>query len=81
MCYCTVFALFCFEFEGSFQVQAPRGLYLEGRFNGGFLRYEYGELIFGGAYFRNFAVCVISNNNPHELCTCNKIFGSCTATT
>ena len=26
-----------------------RGLYLEGRFNGGFLRYEFGGLIFGGA--------------------------------
>ena len=33
----TVFALFYFVFEGSFQVQAPwGGLYLEGRFNGGF---------------------------------------------
>ena len=33
----TVFALFYFVFEGNFQVQAPReGLYLEGRFNGGF---------------------------------------------
>ena len=28
----------------------------EGRFNGGFLRYEFGGLIFGGAYFRNFTV-------------------------
>ena len=51
----TVFALFYFVFEGSFQVQAPRGggLYLEGRFNGGFfLRYQFGSsyleaLIFG----------------------------------
>ena len=32
----TVFALFYFVFEGNFQVQAPGGLYLEGRFNGGF---------------------------------------------
>jgi len=36
MCYCTVFSLFYFEFEGSFQVQAPGGLYLEWRFNDGF---------------------------------------------
>ena len=36
MCYCTVFALFYFEFEVNFQVQAPGGLYSEGRFNGGF---------------------------------------------
>ena len=33
LCYCTVFALIYFEFEGNFQVQAPGGLYLEGRFN------------------------------------------------
>ena len=32
----TVFALFDFVFEGNFQVQAPGGLRLEGRFNGGF---------------------------------------------
>ena len=30
------FSLFCFVvFRGNFQVQAPGGLYLEGRFNGG----------------------------------------------
>ena len=33
---CTFFALFYFVFEGDFQVQVPGGLYLEGRFNGGF---------------------------------------------
>ena len=48
------FSLFCFVFEDNFQVQAPGGwreggLYLEGRFNGGFLRYEFGGLLFGGA--------------------------------
>ena len=34
----TVFALFYSVFDGNFQVQAPGGggLYLEGRFNGGF---------------------------------------------
>ena len=50
-----VFALFYFVFEGNFQVQAPppggRGDLTEG-----FLRYEFGGLIFGGAYFRNFTV-------------------------
>ena len=48
----TVFALFCYVFEGNFQVQAPRGLiYIKGRFNEGFfLRYEFAGLIFGGAY-------------------------------
>ena len=32
----TVFALFYLVFEGNFQVQAPGGLYLEGRFKEGF---------------------------------------------
>ena len=45
------FSLFHFVFDGNFQVQAPRGgLYLEVRFNGGFLRYNFWGLIFGGAY-------------------------------
>ena len=58
----TIFPLFYFVFEGKFQVLAPRGgLYSEGRFNGGLLRYDFGGLIFGGpytwrGYFRNFAV-------------------------
>ena len=48
----TVFALFYFVLEGNFQVQAPGGgLYLEGRFNGGFF-----ALRVSGAYFRNFTV-------------------------
>ena len=52
MCYCTVFALFYFEFEGNFQVQAPGGLYLEGRFNGWFfvLRLGLGGGGGGGLY-------------------------------
>ena len=56
----TVFALFYFVFEGNVQVQAPGGgggLYLEGRFNGGFFCVtSFGGLIFGGASFRNFTV-------------------------
>ena len=48
----TVFALFYFVFEGNFpSTSPPGGLYLEGRFNGGFfLHYWFGGLIFGGAY-------------------------------
>ena len=47
----TVFALFYFVFEGNFQVQAPRGTYIwRGDLTEGFLRYEFGGLIFGGAY-------------------------------
>ena len=61
----TVFACFTLYLRAIFQVQAPGGLYLEGRFNGGFFvlpfwgayirRGLYLEgLIHGGAYFRNF---------------------------
>ena len=59
----TIFALFYFVFKGKFRVQAPLGgLYLEGRFIRGFLRYDFGGLyleglIHGGAYFQNFTVC------------------------
>ena len=50
----TVFALFTLYLRAIFQLQAPRGIYLEGRFNGGFLRYGFEGLIHGEAYFRNF---------------------------
>ena len=47
----TIFALFYFVFEGKFQVQAPRGAYIRrGDLKEGFLRYDFGGLIFGGAY-------------------------------
>ena len=54
----TIFAFFNFVFEGNFKAQAPRGggLYLEGNSTEGFLCYEFGGLIHGGAYFRNFTV-------------------------
>ena len=34
----------------------PGGLHSEGRFNWGFLRYDFGGLIYWGAYFPNFTV-------------------------
>ena len=47
----TIFALFYFVFERKFQVQAPRGAYIRrGDLIEGFLRYDFGGLIFGGAY-------------------------------
>ena len=47
----TIFALFYFEFEGKFQVQALQGAYIgRGNLTEGFLRNDFGELIFGGAY-------------------------------
>ena len=58
----TVFVLLYFVFEGNFPSTSPRGLYLEGQFNAGFLAllvwgglYLEG-LVHGGAYFRNFTV-------------------------
>ena len=47
----TIFALSYFVFEGEFQVQATRGAYIRrGDLTEGFLRYDVGRLIFGGAY-------------------------------
>ena len=47
----AIFALFYFVFESKFQVQAPRGAYIQrGDLTEGFLRYNSGGLIFGGAY-------------------------------
>ena len=47
----TIFALFYFALEGKFQVQTPRGLYLEGRFNGGFFALRFwGASIFSEFY-------------------------------
>ena len=75
--------LLCFTLylRAIFQVQAPGGLYLEGRVNGGFFallvwgayiwRGLYMEgLIHGGAYFWNFMVFIFGvcvNNNLTNL--------------
>ena len=60
----TVLALFYFVFSGQFsKYKPPGGLYLEGRFKEGFLRYRLilgggggRGLKHGGASFRNFTV-------------------------
>ena len=47
----TVFALFYFVFEGNFPSTSPQGAYIwRGDLTEGFLRYQFGGLIFGGAY-------------------------------
>ena len=57
----TVFALFFFVFEGNFPVTSPRGAYIwRGDLTEAFLRYGFGRLIHGGAYFRNFRVTLLS---------------------
>ena len=63
----TVFSLFYFVFECNFQVRAPRGAYIRrGDFTEGILCYEFGGLIHGGAYFRNFTVCDLMRFNDHR---------------
>ena len=55
----TIFALTYFVFEGNFQSTSPQGAYIwRGDLTEGFLRYQFGGLIFGGAYFQNFTVSV-----------------------
>ena len=62
---CTVFTLFYIVFEGNFPSTSPvGGLYLEGRFNGGFFVLPVWGAYFGGAYtwrglFSDFTVCVL----------------------
>ena len=47
----TVFALFYFVFEANIPSISPRGLYLEGRFNGGFFALAvWGAYIWRGLY-------------------------------
>ena len=47
----TVFAMFYFAFEGNFLSASPWGAYIwRGNLTEGFLSYEIGGLIFGGAY-------------------------------
>ena len=64
MCYHIQFfpRLFYFEFEDNFRVQIPGGLYLEERFIGRFFALRVCGLIFGGAYFPNFAVSMFKPN-------------------
>ena len=53
----TVFALFYVVFEDNFPSTCPRGAYIwRGDLTEGFSRNRIGEIIFGGAYFRNFTV-------------------------
>ena len=66
----TVFALFYFVFEGNFPSTSPRGAYIwRGDLTEGFLRYEFGGLIFEGAYtwrglFAEFSRYIAGNFFP-----------------
>ena len=48
----TIFALFFLYLRAISKYKPPGGLYLEGRFNGGFFALRVWGLIFGGAYTR-----------------------------
>ena len=53
----TVFVLFYFVFEGNFPSTSPWGANIwRGDLTEGFLRHQFGGLIFGGAYFWNSTV-------------------------
>ena len=53
----TVFALFYLVFEGNFQVQAPGGLYMEGRFNGRFFALQvWGAYIWRGVFSEFYGI-------------------------
>ena len=53
----TDLPLFYFVLESNFSSTSPRGAYIWIRdLTEGFLRYRFGRLIHGGAYFRNFTV-------------------------
>ena len=51
------FSLFYFVFKGNFPSTSPWGAYISRcDLMAGFLRYHFGGLVFGGAYFQNFTV-------------------------
>ena len=59
----TVFALFYFVFGAIFQVEAPGGLYLEGRFNGGFFALPvWGAYIWRGLYMEGLIFGILRYN-------------------
>ena len=68
----TVFVLFYFRFEGNFQVQASGGvgggLYLEGRFNGGFFAFRESDLNYhqnatNYPFWEKLPSCSLKRNN------------------
>ena len=61
-CFCTVFALLYFEFEGNFQVKAPGSLYLEGRFKEGFFALRvWGAYIWRGLFSELYGITNVTS--------------------
>ena len=70
----TVFASFYFVFEGTFQVQAPGGLYLEGRFNEGFfVSPVWGAYIWRGLFSEFYSICTMYHIQSGHFCLSQKI--------
>ena len=68
----TIFALFYVVFEGKFQVQAPRagggGAYIRrGDLTEGFLRYDFGGLIFGRGLYMEGLIFGILRYSTHVI--------------
>ena len=52
----TIFSLFCFVFEGNFQVQAPGGACIRrGDLTEGFLCYKFGGLMWRGLFLEFYS--------------------------
>ena len=80
VCYWTVFALFYFEFEGNVRVQTPRGVYLEGRFIGGFFALRVwggGGLYLKGLIFRILRYMAVINLPTNAALTMLNYFWRC----
>ena len=61
----TVFLCFTL-YLGAISKFKPPGAYIwRGDLTEGFLCYEFGALIFGGAYLRNFTVCIKRHPDRH----------------
>ena len=56
MCYCTNFACFILNLRAISTYKPPGACVLRGHLSQGCLCHEFGGLLFGGAYFRNFMV-------------------------
>ena len=65
-----VFALFYFVFEGNFPSTSPGGLYLEGRFNGGFFALPvWGAYIWRGLFSKFYGILrILSLGLPFSVC-------------
>ena len=72
----TVFALFYFVFEGTFPSTNPRGLYLEGRFNGGFFALRvWGAYTWRGLFLEFYGISFATFSCTYFLLNIRVSFG------